>query len=78
MDMTRLILMFMILVSKSPIDFKVYTWVLPLTFFLMWAKILNYFSVFKPTRYLIKMIFEIINDIMTFLIILFTAMFAYA
>ena len=44
----------------------------------MWFKILSYLSVFKPTRYLIKMTFEIINDITTFLIILFTALFAYA
>lgn len=39
---------------------------------------MNYLTVFKPTRYLIKMIFEIITDIKAFLIILFTAMFAYA
>ena len=44
----------------------------------MWFKILAYLTVFKPTRYLIKMIFEIINDITTFLIILFTALIAYA
>lgn len=45
---------------------------------LMWYKFLNYLTIFKPTRYLIKMIFEIINDIRAFLIILFAAMFAYA
>ena len=39
---------------------------------------LNYLLVFKPTRYLIKMIFEIIKDIKTFLIILFSSLFAYA
>lgn len=44
----------------------------------MWYKILSYLTVFKPTRYLIKMTFEIINDITTFLIILFTALIAYA
>lgn len=39
---------------------------------------LNYLLVFKPTRYLIKMIFEIIYDIKTFLIILFSSLLAYA
>jgi hypothetical protein len=47
-------------------------------YFLMWYKILNYLTAFKPTRYLIKMIFEIVNDIKAFVIILFAAMTAYA
>ena len=78
LDLTRLTLMFMILVSKSGLNYSVPHELYPITFFLMWVKILSYFSVFKPTRYLIKMIFEIISDILTFLIILFTAIFAYA
>jgi hypothetical protein len=45
---------------------------------MMWVKILFYFSVFKPTRYLIKMIIEIIADIRTFLIILLAAIVAHA
>jgi ABC-type multidrug transport system fused ATPase/permease subunit len=44
----------------------------------MWVKIITYLSVFKSTRYLIKMIMEIIADISTFLIILGIAMMAYA
>jgi ABC-type multidrug transport system fused ATPase/permease subunit len=47
-------------------------------FLLMWVKIITYLSVFKSTRYLIKMIMEIIADISTFLIILGIAMMAYA
>ena len=41
-------------------------------------KIINYLTIFKPTRYLIKMVSEIIKDIKSFLIILFAAIFAYA
>lgn len=52
--------------------------ILPIVFLLMWFKIISFLSVFKPTRYLIKMIYEIIRDIQTFLIILFSALFAYA
>lgn len=47
-------------------------------YFLMWYKILNYLTVFKPTRYLIKMIFETVSDIKAFIVILFAAMLAYA
>jgi hypothetical protein len=68
----------MISYSKYDPEFGIPDEILPITFMLMWVKILSYFSVFKPTRYLIKMIFEIIADILTFLIILFTAIFAYA
>jgi len=46
-------------------------------FLLIWIKILTYLAVFKPTRYLIKMILDIIKDISTFLIILITALVAY-
>ena len=59
-------------------DLELPYYVLPILFLLMWYKIINYLSVFKPTRYLIKMIFEIISDISTFMIIMFTALFAYA
>lgn len=44
----------------------------------MWIKFLNYLTIFKPLRYLIKMLSEIMNDIQAFIIILFTAMLAYA
>ena len=47
-------------------------------FLLIWIKILTYLAVFKATRYLIKMIVDIIKDISTFLIILLTALVAYA
>ncbi len=47
-------------------------------FLLMWIKILTYLAVFKKTRYLIKMIIEIIGEITTFLFILFIAILAYA
>jgi len=66
------------LLSEVLDGFELPDYVAPILFLLMWFKILSYLTVFKPTRYLIKMIFEIINDIRTFLIILFTALFAYA
>ena len=47
-------------------------------FLVMWVKIITYLTVFKCTRYLIKMILEILVDIQTFLIILFMALLAYA
>jgi hypothetical protein len=47
-------------------------------FLLMWVKILTYLAVFKDTRYLIKMIIEIIVEIKTFIFILFLAIIAYA
>ena len=46
-------------------------------FMLMWVKILTYLAVFKSTRYLIKMIIEIIAEITTFIVILFIAILAY-
>ncbi len=46
-------------------------------FMLMWVKILTYLAVFKKTRYLIKMIIEIIAEITTFLFILIISIVAY-
>ena len=53
-------------------------YLLPITLLFMWIKIFSYLAVFKPTRYMIQMISEIINDSKSFMIILFTAMTAYA
>lgn len=78
LDLGRLAAIYIYLLSVVDDKFELPTYILPSTFLLMWFKILAYLSVFKPTRYLIKMIFEIINDISTFLVILFTALFAYA
>ena len=82
LDLARLSLIFYYIGSNTGNGGKGYydppPGVLPFTFLLMWFKILSYLSVFKPTRYLIKMIFEIIADILTFLIILFITIFAYA
>jgi hypothetical protein len=47
-------------------------------FLLTWIKVITYQAVFKQTRYLIKMIMEIIADISTFLTILLISMIAYA
>jgi hypothetical protein len=77
-DITRLTLIYMNLAPKVfPTFPQMSNELISLIFLMMWIKILNYLAVFKPTRYLIKMIFEIIADIKTFLIILFTTLFAY-
>jgi len=73
-----LLLIYYVLAEKTVGMVGIPYFVMPVTFFLMWARILQFFIVFKPTRYLIKMIFEILQDMMTFLIILLAAMFAYA
>lgn len=78
LDLGRLAAIYIYLFSVVDDKFELPFYVLPTTFLLMWFKILSYLQVFKPTRYLIKMIFEIIGDITTFLVILFTALFAYA
>lgn len=50
---------------------------IPYMFILLWIKTLTYLAIFKQTRYLIKMILEIINDIKIFLIILLISMTAF-
>lgn len=77
-DLARLGTIYLYLYSHQNQDFELPTYLVPVMFMFMWFKILAYLTVFKPTRYLIKMIFEIIGDITTFLIILFTALIAYA
>lgn len=47
-------------------------------FTLIWFKILTYLAAFKPMRYLIQMIFDILYDIRTFLMILLLATVAYS
>jgi hypothetical protein len=76
-DLARLTLIYMNLATKVYPTFYVSNEIIALTFLLMWIKIFNYLAVFKATRYLIKMIFEIVADIKTFLIILFITLFAY-
>lgn len=77
MDITRLILIYVYVYGKLD-NYVSRTFILPTIFLLMWFKVLAYLSVFKPTRYLIKMIHEILRDVKTFMIVLFTVMFAYA
>lgn len=79
-DMTRLILSYSFIASKVSDGLNAHfpDGLAPITILLLWYKIFNYLTVFKPTRYLIKMIFEIIQDIRAFLIILFVAILSYA
>lgn len=79
-DLTRLMVAYVFIASKAndQLNTTVPANLAPVTMLLMWYKMFNYLTVFKPTRYLIKMIFEIINDIKAFLIILFVAILAYA
>lgn len=51
---------------------------LAIMFFLIWFKVFKYLQVFQPLRYLIKMIFECIKVLKTFMLILLTAMISYA
>lgn len=77
MDLTRIILVY--LYVQGAVDtVMARTFILPIIFLFMWYKVITYLSVFKPTRYLIKMIHEILRDVKTFMIVLFTVMFAYA
>ena len=47
-------------------------------FGLIWYKLIKYLQVFSATRYLTRMIFEVINDLGTFLLILVIVIVAYA
>lgn len=79
-DITRLFIVYVYIASIANDSFynSVPNGIAPVTMLLLWYKIFNFLTVFKPTRYLIKMIFEIINDIKAFLIILFVAILSYA
>ena len=50
-----------------------FSFIRPFVFLLVWFKLFTCLSVFKPIRYFIQMIFEIVRDISTFLIILLFA-----
>ena len=77
MDIIRIfIIYFCIITEKS--DLKVGNETLAIMFSFVWIKVIKYLQVFKPLRYLIKMIFECIWNLRTFMTILLLAMVAYA
>jgi len=77
MDIIRiLVIYFCIITEKS--DLKVGSETLAIMFSFVWIKVIKYLQVFKPLRYLIKMIFECIWNLRTFMTILILAMVAYA
>ena len=79
-DMSRLFGVYLLcyeIIRDDP-EFILPYQVRPTVFLLMWHKVINYLKVFKATRYIIQMIGEILMDIMSFLLILFTSMFAYS
>jgi hypothetical protein len=65
LDVARISLINLILFSSIYPDLKdqLPSQILPLAYLLVWVKQFGYLMVFKPTRYLIKMILEIIKDI---------------
>ena len=44
---------------------------------LAWMRAIPYFRIFKKTRYLIRIIIEVVEDMIPFLSVLFFGMFAY-
>lgn len=77
MDLVRMALIFTVILTYMIPLTELPKWINPVMLLLMWIKIFNYLAVFESTRYLIKMIFEIIEDVSAFLIILVTAILAY-
>lgn len=76
MDLIRMALIYTVILMDM-LSYDLPKWINPVMLLLMWIKIFNYLAVFESTRYLIKMIFEIIEDVSAFLIILVTAILAY-
>jgi len=77
MDIIRLTLIYLVCI-QSFTTFEMEKWLTSMTFLMIWIKILNYLAVFQATRYFIKMILEIIGDILIFLVILIIGFVAYA
>lgn len=76
MDLIRLAFIYTIIILFI-FEMESAKWIESVMLLSMWIKIFNYLAVFESTRYLIKMIFEIISDASAFLIILLTAIIAY-
>lgn len=79
LDITRIILIFIYVISGWYLDDKGWlTFLLALTMFLSMVRTGSLFRLFRRTRYLIRMIQEIVWDMWPFLIVYFYSIFSFA
>jgi WD40 repeat protein len=79
LDITRIILIFIYIISSWYLDDKTWlTFLLALTLFLSMVRTASFFRLFRRTRYLIRMIQEIVWDMWPFLIVYFYSIFSFA
>jgi WD40 repeat protein len=79
LDITRIILIFIYIISSWYLDNKTWlTFLLALTLFLSMVRTGSFFRLFRRTRYLIRMIQEIVWDMWPFLIVYFYSIFSFA
>ena len=77
-DFIRIALVYFCIITERSENYKVGEETLAIMFLFVWFKVFKYLQVFEPLRYLIKMIFECVKCLRTFMMILLTALFAYA